>query len=85
MIGKENWVQNMLNDQKLGNYLEVSNRTNQFQIQVVRERRDPLFKMTREEYKMEEKRPVLRRLMLIFFTEILFLRTERGDPLLKRV
>ena len=29
-IGKENWVQNMLNDQKLGNYLEVSNRTNRF-------------------------------------------------------
>ena len=29
-IGKENWVQNTLNDQKLGNYLEVSNRTNQF-------------------------------------------------------
>ena len=27
---KENWVQNMLNDQKLGSYLEVSNRTNQF-------------------------------------------------------
>ena len=26
---KENWVQNMLNDQKLGNYLEVSNRTNE--------------------------------------------------------
>ena len=44
----------MLNDQKLGNYLEVSNRTNQFQIQVVRERRDPLLGMTREPYKMEE-------------------------------
>ena len=28
--GTENWVQNMLNEQKLGNYLEVSNRTNQF-------------------------------------------------------
>ena len=27
----------MLSDQKLGNYLEVSNRTNQFQIQVVKE------------------------------------------------
>ena len=46
----------MLNDQKLGNYLEVSNRTNQFQIQVVRERRDPLLRMTRELCKMEEKR-----------------------------
>ena len=33
---KKNWVQNMLNDQKLGNYLEVL--TNQFQVQVVRER-----------------------------------------------
>ena len=29
-IGEENWVQNMLNDQKVGKYLEVSNRTNQF-------------------------------------------------------
>ena len=27
--GKENWVQNMLSDQKSGSYLEVSNRTNQ--------------------------------------------------------
>ena len=37
--GKESWVQNMLSDQKLGNYLEVSNRTDQFQIQVVNENR----------------------------------------------
>ena len=29
-VGKENWVQNMLNDQKLDNYLEVSYRTIQF-------------------------------------------------------
>ena len=75
----------MLNDQKLGNYLEVSNRTNQFQIQIVKERADPLLKMTREPCKMEEKRPVLRRSMLILFTKKLFLRKERGDPLLKRV
>ena len=35
--GKENWVQNMLNDQKdkLCNHLEVSNGANQFQTQVV--------------------------------------------------
>ena len=45
----------MLNDQQLDNYLEVSNRTNQFQIQVVRERGDPLLRMTRELCKMEEK------------------------------
>ena len=44
--GKENWVQNTLNDQKLGSYLEVSNRTNQFLIQFVRERGDPLSGMT---------------------------------------
>ena len=83
--GKENWVQNMLNDQKLGNYLEVYNRTNQFQIQVVRERWDPLLRMTRELCKMEEKRPVLRRSMLILFTKKLFLQKERGDPLLRLV
>ena len=39
----------MLNDQKLGNYLGVSNRTNQFQIQVVKERGDPFLRMTREQ------------------------------------
>ena len=42
MTGKENWVQNMQNDQKLGNYLEVSNRTNQFQFQVVTDRGQPV-------------------------------------------
>ena len=57
MTGKENWVQNMLNDQKLGNYVEVSNWTNQFQIQVVRERGDPLLELTREPCKMEENVP----------------------------
>ena len=65
MIGKENWVQNMLSDQKLGNYLEVSNRTNQFQIHVVKDRGNPLSELTREPCKMEQKRPVLRRSMLI--------------------
>ena len=32
----------MLNDQKLGNYLEVSNRTNQFQTQIMTDRGNPL-------------------------------------------
>ena len=45
-ISLTNWVQNMLSDQKLGNYLEVPNRTNQFQIQVVKERGDLLLTMT---------------------------------------
>ena len=49
------------------------------------ERGDPLLNMTREPCKREEKRPVLRRSMLILFTKKLFLRKERGDPLLKRV
>ena len=65
----------MLNDQKdkLCNNLEVSNRTNQFQTQVVIERGNPLFEpiergnplleLTREPCKMEEKRPVPRRSM----------------------
>ena len=77
--------EHMLNDQKLGNYPEVSNRTNQFKVQVVRERGDPLLRMTRELCKKEEKRPVLRRSMLILFTKKLFLQRERRDPLLKRV
>ena len=82
--GKENWVQNMLNDQKdkLCNKPEVPTRTNKFQTQVVIERGNPLLepidrgnpllKMTREPCKMEEKRPVLRRSMLILFTKKLF-------------
>ena len=41
--GKENWVQNMLNDQKLSNHPEVSKRTNQFQTQVVIDRCNTLF------------------------------------------
>ena len=55
--GNENWVQNMLNDQKdkLCNNLEVSNRTNQFQTQVVTDRGNPLSELTREPCKMEEK------------------------------
>ena len=52
---KENRVQNMFNDQKSDNHLEDSNRTNQFQVRVVRKRRDPLAKMIRELCKMEEK------------------------------
>ena len=44
--GKDKWVQNSLNDQKLGSYLEVSSRTNQFFIRFVRERGDPLSRIT---------------------------------------
>ena len=61
----------MLNDQKLGNYLEVSNRTNRFQTQIMIERSNPLLEpielgnplleLTRESRKMEEKRPVPRK------------------------
>ena len=39
---KENWVQNTLSDRKLGSYLEFSNRTNQFQTQIMTERGNPL-------------------------------------------
>ena len=64
--------------------LSRSFQSNQIQIQVVRERGDPL-KMTRGPCKIEEKRPVLRRSMLILFTKKLFLRKERGNPLLQGV
>ena len=76
--GKENWVQNTLNEQRLGNYLQVSKRTNQFKNQIVRERWDPLSGETRELSKMEEKRPVLRRSMLILCTKNLF-SSENGE------
>ena len=50
MTGKENWVQKMLNDQKdkLCSNPEVSDRTNQFQTQVMIERGNPLLELTRE-------------------------------------
>ena len=72
--GRENWVQNMLNDQKSGSYQEVSNRTNQLQVQFVRDRGDLMCKI-------EETRPVLRRSMLILFAKNLVLQSERGDLL----
>ena len=66
------------NDQKLGNYPEVPNRTNQFQIQVVWpkatiERGNSLFKpinrSTREPRKMEAKRSVTKRSIHVRFTK----------------
>ena len=48
MIGRENWVQTMLNDQrdKLCNSSQVPNQTNQFQIQIMIERSNPLLEPT---------------------------------------
>ena len=48
------------------------------------ERGNPLLEPI-ERGKMEEKRPVPRRLMKILFTKKLFLRIDRGNPLSKRV
>ena len=64
--GQRNWVQNMLNDQKdkLSNNPEISNRTNQFQTQIMMiERSNPLSELTREPWKMEES-PVVKRLKI---------------------
>ena len=72
---KENWVQNMLNHQKSGTYLEVSNRTNQFQIQFVKDRDDLIT------CNMEETRTFLRRFMSILFAKNSVLQKERGDLL----
>ena len=44
--GKENWVQNTLNDVKLFNNSEVLNQTNQIQVQIMMERRNPLVAVT---------------------------------------
>ena len=97
MTGKENWVQKMFNDQKdeLCNNPEVSNRTNQFQTQVMIERGNsllepiergnPLLELTREPRNMEEKRPVLRRSIHVLFTRKLSKPIERCNPLLKQV
>ena len=52
--------------------------------ECVRERWDPSSGMTRELCKMEEKRPVLGRSILILFKRNLFLQKERGDPLRRK-
>ena len=85
MTGKENWVQKMLNDQKdkLCNNSKVSNRTNQFQTQIMIERDNLLLELTRELCKMEEKRPVSRLSIHVLFTKKLSKPIERGNPLLK--
>ena len=48
------------------------------------ERGNPLLELTREQRKMEEKRPVPRRSIHVLFTEKLSEPIERGNPLLKR-
>ena len=78
---------------KLCNNPEVSNRTNQFQTQVMIERgnpllepiefRNPLLELTREPCKMEEKRSVPRRSIHVLFTKKLSKPIEWGNPLLK--
>ena len=82
----------MLNNQKgkLGNYLEVSNRTNHFQIQVVIERgnpllepiewSNPLLEPTQESRQVEEKRPVLRRSKHVLFMKKLLKHDGTGQP-----
>ena len=59
MTGKENLVQNVLNDmiERYNPLLEPMERSN------------PLLELTREPRKMEEKRPVPRRSMHVLFTK----------------
>ena len=56
MIGRENWVKNMLNDQtdKFCNNPKVSNRTNQFQTQIMTEQGNPLFALRRGASRSQE-------------------------------
>ena len=79
---KENWVQNMLNDHKLGNYLGVSSQTNQIQTQIMMiERWQQLFAVTQVTRKVQGKRPVLRRSKHVLFVKKLKITIERGHPL----
>ena len=74
---------------------KVPNQTNQFQIQIMIERGNPLLEpidrcnplleLTREPCKMEEERPVLRRSKHFLFTKKLSNMIERSNPLWKRV
>ena len=53
---------------------------NQFQIQVVKELGDPLLKMTREPYKMEEKRTFSQEINVNSFSEELSSSERTGRP-----
>ena len=77
--GRENWVQNMLNNQKSDSYLEVSNRTKKTFNEFARKRGNPLSRMTWLLCKMKEKRPVLKRSMLIFSRRTWFFK-EKERP-----
>ena len=81
----KNWVQNMLNDHKSGNYLGVSKRTHQFQIQVVRERWDPMLKYDPRTMQDGSKMSLSQEIDLHSYSKNLLLQSEQGDPLLKRV
>ena len=86
----------MLNDQKdkLFNSLEVPNRTNQFQTQIMiergnpflepMERDNPLLELTQVPRKVEEKRPVPRRSKHVLFMKKLSKTIERGNPKLNQ-
>ena len=79
MTGKE---KNMLNDQKLGNYLGVSNRTNQFQIQVVTDRGNPVVRVDTRTVHDGRKTSRSQEIdVKSFHEETVVLQTERGDLL----
>ena len=70
---------------ELGQRPKVRQLFQSFQsIQPIPERGNPMLKMTRESCKIKEKRPVLKKSIIILFTKKLFIRKERRDPLLKR-
>ena len=74
--------------------IQVSNRTNQFQTQIMIERGNPLLEsiergnplleLIPEPRKMEEKRPVPRRTIHVLFMKKLSKTIERGNTLLKQ-
>ena len=75
----------MLNDQKdkLCNNLKVSNRTNQFQIQDVIERSNPLLEMTRELCMMEEKTSRFQEIDVSSFHEEAVSSDRTGQPVVE--
>ena len=86
MTGWKNWVQKMLNAKrdKLCNNSKVPNQTNQFQIQIMIERCNPLLEQPKDRVEVEEKRPVLRRSKHVLFMKKLSNMIERGNPLVKQ-
>ena len=79
---KHDWKRELGSEKdKLCNHLEVPNRANQFQTQIMIERGHPLWAATQGPRQVQEKRPVLRRSKHVLFMKKLLHMIERRHSL----